>query len=414
MQGIDIIYFTLFPWDLNFSSVSLSFTREFAKQHRVFYINPPFTLKDVWTLRSEERVRRRLPDLLRHRMRYEQIPELPDNVIAVQPPAILPINWLPPGELYNRLQDWNEGVVLRCIQKVINDYQLTNFIYLNCFNPFVAGTLPPHFGAKLNIYQCIDDMSQEVYTAKHAVQREEQRVIPKTDLTFVTSTMLKKLKQPHNPDTYILHNAVDDSIFRRTLEETFERPRELQGVEGKIVGFTGNLDASRIDYPLLKTIAERHPEKTFVYVGPLNNTHYLEHQLDRMPNIIFTGAKNIHDLPRYLQYFDCVLIPFLCNRLTASIYPLKINEYLAAGKAVVSTNFSEDIRSFKDVIYLAKDSEHFVQLIDTAMAENSDEKIKARVARANSNTWTARVEQFWETVTPFLQKKQTKSSIGNG
>ncbi len=408
MHDIDIIYFTLFPWDLNFSSVSLSFTREFAKQHRVFYINPPFTLKDLWTFRSDERVQKRLPDLLRHRMRYEQIPELPKNVIAVHPPSILPINWLPPGELYNRLQAWNEQVILKCIKKVIDDYNLKNFIYLNCFNPFVAGTLPPQLGAKLSIYQCIDDMSQEVYTAKHAVQLEEQGVIPKADLTFVTSTMLKKRKQPHNPHTYILHNAVDDSIFRRTLSETFERPKELQGIEGKIVGFTGNLDGSRIDYPLLKKIAERHPDKTFVYVGPLNNTHYLEHSLDRTPNVIFTDAKNIHDLPQYLQHFDCVLIPFLCNRLTASIYPLKINEYLAAGKAVVSTDFSEDIRSFQEVIYLAKNHEQFVQLIDTAIAESSTDKIQARIAVANTNTWTARVQQFWETVHPFLQQQSAK------
>jgi len=409
MNDIDIIYFTLFPWDLNFSSVSLSFTREFAKRHRVFYINPPFTLKDLWTHRFDQRVQKRLPDLLLHRMGYEQIPELPNNVIAVQPPSVLPINWLPKGKIYNQLQQWNSKIVLRCIKRVIEEYDLKNFIYLNCFNPFVAGTLPLHFGAKLSIYQCIDDMSQEVYTAKHAVQLEAQQVIPKADLTFVTSTMLQKLKQPYNSHTYILHNAVDDRIFRHTLTEQFERPVELQNTTGKIVGFTGNLDGSRIDYPLLKTIAEHHPDKTFVYVGPLNNTHYLDHGLDQKPNVIFTGAKNIHELPRYLQYFDCALIPFRCNQLTASIYPLKINEYLAAGRPVVSTNFSADIRSFREVIYLAEDTAQFTQLIDRAITENTEEKVQARVAVANTNTWTARVKQFWETVTPFLEKQTTES-----
>lgn len=403
---LDILYFTLFPWDLNFSSVSLSFTREFAKHHRVFYINPPFTLKDLWTYRKEERVQERMPDLLRHRLRYEHIPELPDNVIAVHPPSVSPINWLPEGKAYDTMQRLNNRTILRAIQQVIQEHQIRNFLYLNCFNPFVAGTLPKHFGAKLNIYQCIDDMSQEVYTRKHAVRLEEQHVIPKSDITFVTSTRLRELKSPYNPNTYILHNAVDDRIFRRTLAETFPRPPELQGITTKIVGFTGNLDGSRIDYPLLKTIAERHPDKTFVYIGPLNNTDYQTHGLDRMPNIIFTGSKPIQELPSYLQHFDCVLIPFLCNTLTASIYPLKINEYLAAGRPVVSTNFSADIRSFRDVIYLADNTEEFVQAIDRAIAENSAEKVQQRVEVANTNTWTARVEQFWEVVTPFLENRK--------
>ena len=93
-----------------------------------------------------------------------------------------------------------------------------------------------------------------------------------------------------------------------------------------------------------------------------------------------------------------VLIPFLCNKLTASIYPLKINEYLAAGKTVVSTNFSEDIRSFGDVIEVAKSDDEFVQLINKAIAEDSPEKVNQRIEVAESNTWEARVAQFWQLI----------------
>ena len=124
--------------------------------------------------------------------------------------------------------------------------------------------------------------------------------------------------------------------------------------------------------------------------------------MDQLPNVVFTGGMSIEALPPYLKYFDCAIIPFNCNTLTKSIYPLKINEYLAAGKAVVATNFSEDIQSFKDHIYLAKDEDTFVKLVGEAVNDSSPETIKRRVHLAEQNTWTARIEQFWNIVENHL------------
>ncbi|MEM9849980.1 MAG: hypothetical protein AAF847_18970, partial [Bacteroidota bacterium] len=114
----DIIYFTLFPWDHPYSSVSLSFTRAFAENHRVFYVNPPFSVKEMVQRINHPTVKRRLNDQFLRRMRYEKIPGLPDNVIAAHPPAILPINFLPKGKLYQNLHQWNNKVVFQTIAKI--------------------------------------------------------------------------------------------------------------------------------------------------------------------------------------------------------------------------------------------------------------------------------------------------------
>jgi glycosyltransferase involved in cell wall biosynthesis len=102
---------------------------------------------------------------------------------------------------------------------------------------------------------------------------------------------------------------------------------------------------------------------------------------------------------------DCTIIPFKYTTLTKSIYPLKINEYLAAGKAVIASNFSEDISGFKDVIYLSEKDEDFLENIDRAINENSGIKIQERIAKAQENTWEARVKSFWEILGDYYNKK---------
>lgn len=406
----DIIYFTLFPWDHPYSSVSLSFAKEFAKNNRVFYINHPFTYKDFLSRYQEDAVQNRKKELWKGKMRYDDTPHLPENVICIHPPNTIPINFLPKGRLYDRIFDYNNKIILQTIAQVIQDYDLKDFIYLNCFNSFYAGALPPSMGAQLSIYQCIDDMLEEEYTAKHA-HRLEEEAIAASDLTFVTSTNLYELKKHLNPQTHILHNAADIQIFRRTTEEAFDKPRELAGIDSKVIGFMGNLNEYRVDYALVRKIALQHNDKTLLLVGPLNSNDYKEYGLDQLPNVILTGGKDINELPQYLQYMDVCLIPFKINKQTKSVYPLKINEYLAAGKSVVSTSFSDDIRSFESQIRLAKNHEAFIEYIDEAILDNSEETIKARIALAETNTWTARVQQFWDTVKPKLSSVPSANLI---
>jgi teichuronic acid biosynthesis glycosyltransferase TuaH len=398
----DIILNTLFRTDNSYSSVSLSFAKELAKTHRVFYVNHPYSIKDIWDEREKPKLRERFPTILTGQTFYETLPEIPNNFIAATPSPTLPINFLPNNGVYDLLYRYNRQVVLRTIKRIINEHKLKDFIYLTCFDPFFVPVLPPEYGAAMSIYQCIDDIATEPYVAKHGV-RLENEAAKQSDITLVTSTGLWKKFIKIQPETHILHNAVDISIFKDLAYNDFEKPAEIAHITGKIIGFVGNLDPVRIDYPLLKRIAQGHPNKTLLLVGPANSPEIYEQGLDKMPNVIMTGAKRIQEVPQYLKFMDVAILPSLLNQMSRSVYPLKINEYLAGGKACIATSFSDDIRSFKPMIHIAEDHDDFVRLIDVAVADYSDEKIKARVAVANSNTWGDRVKQFWEIVEKKLQ-----------
>jgi teichuronic acid biosynthesis glycosyltransferase TuaH len=399
MNTQDIVFFTVFRTDNAYSSISLSMSKVLAKECRVFYVNHPYSIWEMWQKwrAGDQMVRERMPWLLSGRIRYEHFEKIPEHFISVVPPLIFPTNFLPKGPIYRFFHGINNRIVLRTIRKTLQRYQVKNFVYINCFDPYYAGCLPKSMGASKCIYHCIDDTAEEPFTLKHAFELENQ-AIREADITFVTSTKLAKLKAPLSDRIVSYFNAADVQIFERVTTEKFERPPELQGREGKVIGYTGNLDILRVDYPLLQKIARANPDKTLLLVGPYRSDDYPKFGLDQLPNVLMIGSRPIEQLPAYLQHMDCVLIPFALNKLTESIYPLKINEYLAAGKPVVSSSFSDDIRSFAPYIYLAENHDHFLTQIDHALAEQAPDLIKKRQAMARTNTWEARIRQLWEIV----------------
>lgn len=393
---LDIVYNSLFTWENPYSSISLSFGRVLSRAgHRVWYVNMPYTWRTLWQRRHEPLTRQRLPRLRAGQAIEETIPGTDPPIRALQPPPVWPINFLPEGRLYEWLRRRNEQRVWRAVQHWLESHGVKRFLYINCYNPYYLGVLPPDAGAAVQVYQCIDDMSQEPWTARHGA-RLEDHVIRQADLVWVTSRRLHALKSPLNPHTHIVHNAAQVELFARAATEPLPCPAELEGMTGPVIGFTGNLDPHRIDYELIGKVARAHADKQIVLVGPVNATPEQVALLQRHANIHLPGPRPIEELPAWLRRFDCVLLPFRCNELTASIYPLKINEYLAAGKAVVSTAFSEDIRTFGEVIFLAENEDDFVRQIPLALTANQPDEVARRMAVARRNSWEARLEQFFE------------------
>lgn len=392
----DIICFSLSRWDSAISSPALSLAKEFAKNNRVFFIEHPFSWKDFYAERKSPQIISRKKALLSGKDIYANPPSLPSSLTIVTPRLTIPINFLSPGFLYNQLAAFNDRNVLKVIRQIIKDFGIKEFIYVNFFDPYFVQKLPPDIKPLRSVYQSMDDISQVAYSNRHGTRLEE-KIISNFDYTLCTSKELTRLKSAFSKNVYFHPNAADIDIFRKAATETLAKPAELQGITQKIIGYTGSIEY-RSDFELLKKVAEYHKDKILFFVGPIQGNEYKEVGLDKMPNVIFAGPRKITELPGYLQYFDCVLIPFRKNTLTRSIYPLKINEYLAAGKPVIATHFSEDIYTFREVAYVVDSHEEFLTTIDKAIDENSEVLKQKRMAVAEENTWEARVARFWEII----------------
>ena len=158
---------------------------------------------------------------------------------------------------------------------------------------------------------------------------------------------------------------------------------------GPIVGYYGAI-AEWIDYELLDYAAERLDDHSFVFIGP-NYDQTMDHaEVFGRPNVWWLGPKGYDILPAYLENFSVATIPFRVNDVTHGVSPLKLFEYMAGGKPVVTTAMRE-AQHYEHVL-VAHDPDEWVKLLGTAVDLSSDPAFVAGLQRvARANTWEQRV-----------------------
>lgn len=402
-QKLPVFITTMSRWDGDISSASLALAKVLSRTNKVYYIDYPYSYFDAWRERRQPSVKRRIPALLYGRNCLSPITGQADTLKCVTPRLVAPFYSLPKGRLYDLVSHHNNALLASTVKKIIRKEELTGYLFLNSFNPSYLAQINRYLHPALSVYQSRDAIEE---ISAQALPRENE-CVRNYDMTLATSKQLcENIAVRNHRNVHYFPNGGDAALFKTAVEQPLERPLELQNIHTPIIGYTGAV-CQRIDYELLVAIAKAHPDKTIVLVGPRKDKQYTSIDLDAVPNIVFTGAKKLDELPAYLRCFDCAVIPFKCNKLTAGIYPLKINEYLAAGRSVVTTNFSEDIASFNEHVYLASSHDDFLRKLSLALTDNSDEKKTQRTTAAAANTWELRVEDFW-TLAWAAYKHKTK------
>jgi glycosyltransferase involved in cell wall biosynthesis len=113
-------------------------------------------------------------------------------------------------------------------------------------------------------------------------------------------------------------------------------------------------------------------------------------RLDRYEHVTLTGPKSPEALPEEMRRMDVGLIPFVRNDFTRSIYPLKANEYLAAGLPVVTTAFA-DLGDLQGVLSIARTDSQFIGAVEAAVRDRgNEERRRQRIEVASVNRWRHR------------------------
>jgi len=173
-------------------------------------------------------------------------------------------------------------------------------------------------------------------------------------------------------------------------------PHDLKPIKKPVIGYIVVLYTLLLDIDVLVHIAKSRPDWSLVLVGP-EDEEFKASKLHQIDNVYFLGRKKMEELPAYLFGFDVALNPQKLNEVTIGNYPRKIDEYLAMGKPTVATK-TKAMEVFEKWVYLAKNKEEYVQLIEKALAENTPEKETQREEIARSHTWEANAEAIYEKI----------------
>ncbi|HWJ29623.1 MAG TPA: hypothetical protein VNS32_24000, partial [Flavisolibacter sp.] len=216
-RNIDIVCFSLSRWDAPISSPAASLAKELSKNNRVFYIEHPYSYKDFLTERKSSG-------------KY-----LDGNVHVITPPLVYPINFLPESKLYNWFSSRNNSILIQTLRKVLEDHHISEYLFINFFDPFFLRSIPDDIRPLRSVYQCMDDISQESYTRKHGV-RLENEIVRNADVVLCTSRELTKIQSTVSANVHFHPNAADVELFRTAATDILNRPQELNFDDRKIIG----------------------------------------------------------------------------------------------------------------------------------------------------------------------------------
>ncbi|HET8646479.1 MAG TPA: glycosyltransferase, partial [Vicinamibacteria bacterium] len=248
-----------------------------------------------------------------------------------------------------------------------------------------------HGRGAIVLYDWIDDLA--VFEGEHArdlLQRNHLAALREaTVVACVARTLLAEARR-QRPDAVYLPNGVE---FERFAAEAPPAADEgLQRVLGAglpVAGYYGAL-AAWFDYELLDEVSRLRPDWSFVLIGPDYDGSLPGHPLLQRPHVTWLGPRPYESLPGTLHAFDVAMIPFRINAITRSTSPLKLYEYLAGGKPVVTTPMPECM-AFPEVRVAATAAE-FAAALDLARLDGQDAAFRARArAAAGAHSWDARV-----------------------
>ncbi len=263
----------------------------------------------------------------------------------------------------------------------------------------ISAPLIGRAGESLVVFDAIDDWRShlEMGAYRETAARGYETIRQRADVIFSVSESLAESLGGGRADPRWIPNGVDASMF------TPDGPLAADALEfpSPRVGYAGAIE-KRVDVELLTEVVSALPAASFIFVGPYDRR--LVAPVSKFPNAHFLGPRRFDEMPAYLRAMDVCVMPHRVNAFTSSMNPLKLYEYLACGRPVVSTPVA-GTESFSGLIDIARTADEFVASITKAMQSTDPDEVAARRRAVEAESWQMRVSQMMDMVVQAQQKK---------
>lgn len=314
-----------------------------------------------------------------------------DRVLTLTAPNVLP--WGRRFRVPNLLNNLLAAVFVKRAARRLEEPHV-----LWVYDPCAAGVIG-RTGEALVLYDCVDDFSSiaSYGPGEQALAAAcDAHCAAEADVVSVTTSSLYERHRKHS-NVHLVRNVGDYAHFETAVDPR-NAPADLRSLAHPVLGFAGNIVPGKIDLDLVEHLVDSYPNGSIVLAGPVDpELESRVAQLRSRPNFRSLGLVPYRELPSVVSSFDVGLIPYVANGYTRSCFPLKLYEYLAAGKPVIASGLPE-LAGMEPDVALAPDPDEFVRAVERALTRLTDADVDRRRRLAGENTWDSRTETLLQLV----------------
>ena len=296
--------------------------------------------------------------------------------------TLRPVKWLP-----RRLDSGGDDRRARAIRRAATLLGFTApVLWVN--DPAAAGIVA--LTGWRSLYDITDDW---LSAARPSAELEriaagEALLLDRADAVVACSPELVRRKSPQRSGIHLVPNGVDLGAYRTPSE----RPRSLPAAP--VALYLGTLHDDRLDVQLCVRVAgELTGRARLVLAGPDLLSALDRERLDAA-GVIRLGPVDRGDVPALLQHADVLIVPHLITAFTDSLDPIKLYEYRAAGRPVVSTAVA-GFRDGADPRVRIAGASDFADAIGSAL----DSPVPDAPGDVEDIDWSARVRHMRQILT---------------
>lgn len=383
LEGVPILSFAKDRWNGVWFNRHHLLSR-ISRKTPVLYVSEPF------------HIRRALQDVRKGEWGATGLNKVSQTLHEYIPPRWLPFNHR--SDFINRIVSRVQASQIRRALKRLNMKRPILYIWDPEFADMIG-----RFDESLVVYHCYDehiDFPGTTPEEKRTIMAQEEHILSRADIVFAVSRSIYERKRAFNTNVFIVPNAADYELFAAAQLPSTKIPEDIKDIPHPIIGSVTRIVDQYFHVPLMHEVFSRRPDWSLVVVGPIIEPHgdsaraveqksQLE-ALKQLPNVHLVGRRKQQDLPGYLKAFDvCAMAYPIIQNVMHSESPLKMYEYLAAGKPIVSSPLPL-IMHLDNVMGFAQNADEWIKAIEIALRDNDQERVEERQKIARANTWDDR------------------------
>jgi len=239
------------------------------------------------------------------------------------------------------------------------------------------------------VYQRTDRFEHYPGVDAERIRAYDLKLKADADLTLFCSTSVFEDEKPECRAAALVDHGVDYEQFEAAGDGASPEPDDVKAIQHPRIGFVGGIDAHTFDPELFLQTASALPECSFVMVGACS----LPEGWCTLKNVHFPGRKPYDEVAAYMAACDVLIMPWNHSPWIKACNPVKLKEYLAVGRPVVSTAFDE-LERYAGLVHVARDAAEFIEGIRAALATQPD--VDAMRQRVKGETWSAKADAVME------------------